>query len=196
MSLLKKTLLIAVLACVPASSAFATNPIPVSQYAEVQTHIVNGTWTSLSEQESSRALYVFHLRSCPYCMAFLKAEQEALINTGVDIRVFPFPSTRARVDDIAYLAFARDKDLLEKYDKNQPINAPDSQSSQAYIDAFNANLNAYLFAKKLLDEQGEFAGTPLFIYQNTKGEWNAFAGYSKEHFAPVKAELLQSLSGN
>jgi len=195
MSYLKKLFYACALTLAPISSAFATNPIPANQYGDVQTHIVNGTWTSLSEQETNRALYVFHLRTCPYCQAFLKAEKEALTKAGVDIRVFPFPSTRESSDNLAYLAFARNKDLLEKYDKKQPINAPDLQSSQVYIDAFNANLKAYIFIKKVLDRQGEFSGTPLFIYQNSKGEWNALAGYSKERFAPVKAELQKPVLG-
>ena len=193
MSFFKRITFVCALAATLAFAAFATNPIPASEYEKLDSLIVNGTWTSLSEAPTDRAIYMFHLRSCPFCKAFLRAEKTALLNAGVDIRVFPFPGGNVDADIIAHLAFTRDKELMDRYDRNQPIQAPDIDSSQEYIDAFNANRNAYLFASDILKRQGQFSGTPLFVYQDRDGKWQAIAGYSEERFAPVKADLLRPL---
>lgn len=173
-------------------TANATNRIPVSQYDGIETHIVDGPWTGhMKRPKNGTALYMFHWRGCPYCMAFLQEEKASLLAAGVDVRMFPFPATSENQDDLAYLAAQRDIVIFELYNRRQPINAPHASTSNRLIDAFNANLQSYAFARGLLTSQGQFAGTPLFIYQDKSGAWFAVAGYSEEIFAPVRSALIE-----
>ncbi|GGY37090.1 thioredoxin domain-containing protein [Parvularcula lutaonensis] len=175
-----------------ATPALATNPVPDSALPELETHIVNGPWTShIDRPRNGTALYMYHWRHCPYCRAFMESEKQALLSAGVDIRLLPFPANSDSADELAYVAHRRSLALWQDFDAGRPLGAPSAQSDQALIDAFNAMIASVTFARSVLQAQGQFAGTPLFVYQDKDGQWFAVAGYSEEVFAPVRTALLE-----
>jgi len=166
--------------------------VPVSQSTQFTADIEGGPWTSLSEgQNNNAALYVLHLRTCPHCRNFLNTERKRLLTGGVDIRIFPFPSENTRVDDIAFLAYVRHKELLDAYDAKQNIDAPQADRFQIFIDAYNDNLKAVQTTRTALKSQNKKPVTPTFMYKNTNGQWRIMTGYTEEAFAPIRNALLQ-----
>lgn len=172
-------------------SAAAQTKVPADKVESMIEHIVNGPWTShLDQPTNGTAVYMLHTRTCPFCKAFLTEERDRLLAAGIDVRIIPFPGKSDSADIIAQLAHYRDPDFFRHYDNGEITIITPSQTSPHFIDAFNATIAATQTLYGILDDAGEFRGTPAFAYVDQSGDWYTVAGYSERVFGPVRAALM------
>ncbi len=173
-----------------ALSVHAQIVAPSSYNDRIEELIVDGPWISeLGSPAEAPAVYVFHWRECPYCVAFKRNEKAALTGAGVDVRTIMFPTTRSDSDEIAYLSLQRDRELLERHDRGFRLGAPPRASSNALVTAFNQAVYAVHLIDEILKSQGDAIKTPTFVYDDGSGNWKILSGYSVEDFAPIRAAL-------
>lgn len=152
-----------------------------------------------------RALYMVSFRSCPWCVAYEKAEFPRLQKAGIDTRVILLarrdqdgkprsnPAERATV---AQLWLTRDWGLYERWTAI-PADAwagsgqvpPSAEIDPDRRGAVEASRTAVERLSGLLKTNGVELHYPALIYQAADGRWRAFIGYDEKAARIIRADL-------
>lgn len=174
----------------PASVGVVLSPADV---AEVQRTVVAAPWTAARAMPPSCPIvYIVFAYNCPYCHAFIRESMVPMYKAGIDMRIIFAPVTGFSRDVAAEVALHRDFTTLMRAQMGQSVNAPDMQSSNDRIDAFNGLVYATKTVSTIAHRAG-FAGyTPGFVWQDRTGQWRILGGYSAASTMAIRASLPQA----